>query len=328
MKKKTKYWLMGSGAVVAGAAALKTYTHAASRYMVRLAMDRKGPRAVERQRLAVSGRQALPAMFQHLEKARRQLEEAGCRQVELESHDGLRLVGHWYPAAQTKRILIAMHGWRSQWSRDFGVIAPFWHQQGCSVLFAEQRGQGRSDGQYMGFGMLERFDCQRWANWAAQQIPQAPIYLVGISMGAATVLMSADLALPRQVQGIMADCGFTSAQAIWKHVAERNLHLHYGLYASAANGLCRKKIQMGAQAHSTLKSLARSQLPVLLVHGTDDSFVPVEMTYANYKACAGPKHLLIVPGADHGMSYFMDKAGYETAMKAFWARYDEKPCIQ
>lgn len=51
-------------------------------------------------------------------------------------------------------------------------------------------------------------------------------------------------------------------------------------------------------------------------------FVPVEMTYENYTACTAPKDLLIVPGADHGMSYFMEPEKYENAVKAFWAKYD------
>ena len=64
------------------------------------------------------------------------------------------------------------------------------------------------------------------------------------------------------------------------------------------------------------------KLPVLFVHGTEDSFVPVEMTYENYKACNAPKRLLIVPGADHGMSYCKEKEKYETATKEFWADFD------
>ena len=60
----------------------------------------------------------------------------------------------------------------------------------------------------------------------------------------------------------------------------------------------------------------------MLIHGTDDHFVPLEMTYENYNACASPKKLLIVPGADHGMSYYMDKEGYETMVKDFWRQFD------
>ena len=46
------------------------------------------------------------------------------------------------------------------------------------------------------------------------------------------------------------------------------------------------------------------------------------MTYRNYLACASPKRLLIVPGADHGMSCVIDREGYEAAVKNFWKEFD------
>ena len=216
-----------------------------------------------------------------------------------------------------------MHGWRSCWSTDFGTIAPFWHENGCNVLYAEQRGQGSSGGAYIGFGMMERYDCIQWIQWVNSHWGQElPIYLAGVSMGATTVLMTADLELPPNVRGIMADCGFTSAHDIWKHVAENNLHLSYHIHGSVADQLCREKIQMGTRDCSTVDSLKKSRVPILLVHGTNDHFVPVDMTYANYQACTAPKTLVIVPGADHGMSYFMEKDRYEQAMLDFWKSWD------
>jgi fermentation-respiration switch protein FrsA (DUF1100 family) len=71
------------------------------------------------------------------------------------------------------------------------------------------------------------------------------------------------------------------------------------------------------------KALARCRLPVLLIHGSDDRFVPVEMTYENYRACSAPKDLVIVPGADHGMSHFTEKDRYEQTVLEFWKKYDQ-----
>ncbi len=108
----------------------------------------------------------------------------------------------------------------------------------------EQRGQNNSAGDYMGFGMLERYDCLEWIKWVNEQnVEGLPIYLAGVSMGAATVLMTTDLGLPENVHGAIADCGFTSPHAIWKHVVENNLHMPYGIHEKAVNALCKKKIQ-------------------------------------------------------------------------------------
>lgn len=219
-----------------------------------------------------------------------------------------------------------MHGWRSSWTRDFGLIADFFHQNKCHVLFAEQRGQNNSGGEYMGFGLTERYDCLEWIKWVNRQdIEELPIYLCGVSMGAATVLMTAGFELPSNVCGIIADCGYTSPHAIWKHVAEKGLNLRYDSMISAiAEDICRSKIQIGPKDYSCIDAMKVCKVPVLFIHGTDDDFVPVEMTYENYKACAAEKRLLIVPGAGHGVSYILDKENYEKAVLEFWRDFDRK----
>ena len=177
----------------------------------------------------------------------------------------------------------------------------------------------------MGFGLIERYDCLDWIKWANEHgYAELPVYLCGISMGASTVLMAASLELPENVHGIIADCGYTSPHDIWKHVAENNLHMSYnGITAAIVNDMCKKKIQVGAKDYSCIDSMRECKVPVLFVHGTDDHFVPIEMTYENYKACTAPKRLLVVPGAEHCMSYWTDKEKYEKELKNFWHDYDE-----
>ena len=96
------------------------------------------------------------------------------------------------------------------------------------------------------------------------------------------------------------------------------LYYAYALHKTGADRMCKKRIQMDADAASTTEALKHCQIPVLFVHGTDDHFVPVEMTYENYKACTSEKRLLIVPGADHCMSYLVGKSTYERIAKEFW----------
>ena len=79
---------------------------------------------------------------------------------------------------------------------------------------------------------------------------------------------------------------------------------------------------MGPGDYSTTFALANTDIPVIFVHGSDDKFVPIEMTYENYKACASPKRLVVIPGAEHGMSYYVDKETYEKEMLLFWQDFD------
>ncbi|MBQ7932220.1 MAG: alpha/beta hydrolase [Clostridia bacterium] len=323
-KAKIKNILIGSTIAAAGIAGAAAVSHAITEYLMRVALDRQAPKSMVKSQEKMMGEKQNRELVARIRNAAASLEERVTETAEITAEDGTRLVGHWWPCEKPKRVVIAMHGWRSTWSQDFGIIADFWHDSGCSILFAEQRGQGNSGGDYMGFGLTERFDCRDWVNWVNEKTDMLlPVYLGGVSMGAATILMASGLDMPDNVAGIVADCGFTSPYAIWKHVVQDNFHLSYdGIRSAAATDLCRRKIQTAANSYSTTEALKNTDIPVLFIHGTDDHFVPVEMTYENYKACASEKHLLIVPGAEHAMSYLADKAAYENAIRNFWKLYD------
>lgn len=326
MKKSTKNLLLGAGVISSAVAAAGVVSYALTKSLVEIALDRKEPdiMAASRQQLTRS-----PEMGDFLKlriKAAAQLGRQPCETYELKAQDGTILVGHWLACESAKRIVIAMHGWRSSWTRDFGLVADFLHENGCHVLFVEQRGQNNSGGDHMGFGLTERYDCRDWIDWVNEQKGGTlPIYLYGISMGASTVLMTAGFPELKNVHGIIADCGYTSPHEIWKHVVNNNLHLNYNDWISKiADDICREKIQFGSRDYSCLVALENNKIPVLFIHGTDDDFVPIEMTYENYKACTAPKRLLVVPGAGHGMSYAIDRLRYEAALTDFWKEFDAK----
>ena len=323
MKRSTRNILLGSGIAVAGVAAVVGIAHHyTTKYLMKLALDREGPKSATKDKDKLMSSSDLSETVAAIMDAAKKLEETEHEQIEITAQDGTTLVGHWFCPENAKRIIIAMHGWRSTWSQDFGAIAPFWFDNDCAVLFAEQRGQGNSGGEYMGFGLLERYDCLDWINWVNERTEQKyPVYLAGVSMGASTVLMTAGLDLPENVKGVIADCGYTSAYDIWKHVVKDNMKLSYGLRGLMIDRICQKKINTNSKGITTLTAMQKTQIPILFIHGTDDKFVPVRMTYENYKACNAPKELLIVPGAIHGQSYDVEQEKYEAATRRFWNMY-------
>lgn len=321
MKKSTRNVLVGS-AFAAGL--LHSAYQCMTRYLVKVALDRKLPIHSPGAREKLSGGGIDPAVEERLQTCAKRLEATPHETVMISAEDGIGLVGHWFAKEGARRVILAMHGWRSGWSHDFGAVADFWFAQGCSVLLPEQRGQGKSGGEYMGFGLLERYDCLSWIRWLNEHgCSQLPIYLCGVSMGASTVLMAAGLTLPANVKGVVADCGYTSAGAVWKHVAGKNLGISFNLCRFGANALCKKRLHMGMDDYSCTQAMSQCKVPVLFIHGDADAFVPVEMTYENYAACASPKELLIVPGAAHGMSYFTDAEAYRRAITALWERQEQ-----
>lgn len=322
--RKRGFIVLGASLAAGGLAVKTAVSFVVTRGLIKIAIYREPPKSMTKAKAKIRRTPSSERFDACLAATAEKLKNNPmCERVEIRGRDGTRLVGHWYPAESPRRVIVAMHGWRSAWYKDFGIITDFWHREGCSILYAEQRGQNDSDGDYMTFGYLERYDCLDWVNFVNRHTDgQYPIYLAGVSMGASTVLMAAGLDLPENVRGAVADCGFTSAYDIWHHVVKENLRLSYGIRGHMIDGICKKKLNANAKSITTITAMQRTGLPILFVHGSDDSFVPIRMTYENYKACASPKELLVVPGAGHGESYFTEREKYEATVRAFLAKYD------
>ena len=176
--------MIGTGIVAATTAALGVAYHYTTKYLMKLALDREGPKSAAKDKEKIMSSGDLSETVAAIMDAANVLETTEHEQVEIIAQDGTKLVGHWFCPDNAKRVIIAMHGWRSIWSQDFGAIAPFWFDNDCAVLFVEQRGQGNSGGDYMGFGLLERYDCFEWIEWVDERTEgNLPIYLGGVSMG-------------------------------------------------------------------------------------------------------------------------------------------------
>ncbi len=323
MNITAKNIVISSSVTAAGLVAVGAFCHVSASCLTRIALDRVPPEKMILGRRRLSGSKKISKLHKSCEEASKKLLTAEHDKVVIKSFDGIKLTGHWFACENPKRVIIAMHGWRSSWSRDFGAISPFWHQHDCAVLYAEQRGQGESEGDYMSFGLLERLDCLEWIKWAIQKTEgKLPIYLGGISMGASTVLMTGGLTLPQNVRGIIADCGFTSPHDIWRHVVKNNLKIPYDIYSPLIDVIIQKKLSVNARQYSCTEAMKTCKTPVLFIHGSDDKFVPIWMTYENFKACRSPKRLFIVPGATHGLCYLVNQKGYERSCINFWRDYD------
>ena len=287
--------------------------------IMRVGMDREEPKLLRGLESRISGSRGGPDYAAALQAAMAEQDRRVTEEVSITARDGTRLVGHWVPAAHPRRVILAVHGWRGGWTQAFGMMADWLGEAGCSVLYVDQRGTNGSEGEYIGFGLLERLDCADWLEYLGARFPRMPLYLFGVSMGAASALMAAGEKLPSGLRGIIADSAFTSPKAILDHVAKNNLHLPG---ARGAEAIFRRKLGLAPDSWSTTEALKACRVPVLLIHGLRDRFVPPDMAYENYRACAGPRHLFTVPQADHVGCWFTDPTGYKDALRAFWEKYD------
>lgn len=304
--------------------AFKALSNTVTGLLVSNALDREEPAIMKKMKGVIRGNTKKDDTGDRIRMQSERLEAMELERVRITAEDGTELIGKYWGCADPKRLVVAMHGWRSSWTRDFGAVADFLHENGCAVLYAIQRGQGESGGDNMGFGTVEGSDCIRWLEWLNQRVGRSlPAYLFGVSMGATTVMMCAGMDLPENVHGIIADCGFISAKEIWKHVVEKNLHLSYKIREKRANTLCRQRLGCDADTHCTTDALSVGHVPVLFIHGAADTFVPIRMTYQNYMACRAPKQLVVIPGAGHARSSWVDPETYRASLIRFWGDFDD-----
>ena len=254
------------------------------------------------------------------------LKNAPTELVELRSRDNYVLRAHWYPAEGAKRTVILVHGWHSRWCVDFSASSPFLHENACNLLLIDQRCHGESGGDLISYGIHERYDVLTWLDWLDANHGGLPVYLCGISMGAATVLMAAGLPIAGRVCGIIADCGYSTPNEIIKLTLEKNIGKMAGPTLAAVNLNCKLRENFTFKDYTPLEAMVQNkEIPCLFVHGDADDFVPWRMSLENYYACQAPKDLLVVNGAGHGLSFLVNPEAYKKKILEFFAAYDPVP---
>lgn len=240
----------------------------------------------------------------------------------LESHDGLRLHALYLPREGSHKYAVICHGYGSI-PQYGGRFAARFYEMGYSVLAPAARAHEESGGRYVGMGWPERRDIVAWVDDLAAQDPQAEIVLFGVSMGGATVMMTAGEAdLSPHVKCVIEDCGYSS---VWDEFAVQ-LRDMFGLptfpVLDAASLVSRMRAGYGFREASAVEQLKKTALPILFIHGEDDDFVPYSMLDVVYGACASPeKERLSIPGAGHGEASWKDPELYWSTVEAFLDRH-------
>ena len=241
------------------------------------------------------------------------------------SFDGLKLYAHFLRCGESKCTVILCHGYRGSGLGDFGGIVRYLYEElGLNILLITERSHGKSEGSHMTYGIKERYDICGWARLIASEYPDHSIFLYGISMGAASVLMTPTTELPENVKGLIGDCGYTSPDDIFRVVARSWFHLPAFPFVNIAEVYARIFGHFNFAECSAKEALSQTKLPVLLFHGTADDFVPAYMSDENYAACSGEKKLVKIKGAYHATSYYIDFEKYTEALSGFIEKHREK----
>ena len=242
-------------------------------------------------------------------------------EVTISSHDGLKLVGRYYHYADGAPLEIQCHGYKGNPIRDF---CGNWHvakEDGRNVLLIHQRCHGKSEGHTITFGILERQDVLGWIRWANERFGEVPILLSGVSMGAATVLMVSGMDLPDNVKGIIADCPYDAPSSIIKKVLGTDMGLPVKVVYPLIRlgGILYGKFNLNTD--SPLEAVKKATIPILLIHGDDDRFVPYDMSRNIHAAAPDKITFHTVPGAGHALNYVTDPESYGNVFRAFIQKY-------
>ena len=234
------------------------------------------------------------------------------------SFDGLKLYAKFYEYAPGAPIELMFHGYRGSAERDLNGGVQRCRKLGRSTFLVDQRCSGKSDGSTITFGIHEHRDCLAWVDFMVKHFgPDVKIILTGISMGASTVLLAAGEPLPKNVIGVLADCGFSEAKSIICAVIKQ-----MGLPVKLSYPF----VKLGAKLFghfdleetSALEAMSKCTVPVIFFHGENDDYVPCYMSKQMFDVCQSKKRLVTVPGAGHGLSYPVAPGDYLDALRSFF----------
>ncbi len=236
--------------------------------------------------------------------------------VEITSVDGYRLFGRYYETRKGADLQIECHGYHGSPIRDFCGGNRIARESGYNTLVIEERGMLRSEGRAITFGVMERWDVKSWCEYAAARFGRdMRIVLSGISMGASAVLMASALELPENVVAVIADCPYTRPMDIIEKVG-RDMHLPSAILSPFVKLAARLFGGFRIDGASCVDAVENTRLPILLIHGMDDLFVPYRMSVEI--ADANPRiRFSSFPGAGHGLSYMVDTPRYEKVVGQF-----------
>ena len=230
----------------------------------------------------------------------------------------LRLHGKLFKNDSSNYALVC-HGYTSKAKHMAGFVNKF-YSLGYNVLAVDARAHGDSEGTKIGMGWPERMDVIEWIKLILSWDSDAKIILHGVSMGAATVLMTSGEALPENVKVVIADCGYTSEWDEFRREADV-LHIPWFPVLNVASKLSKLYDGYNFKQASAIEQVKKSRIPTLFIHGSEDELVPYDMLGKLYSAASCEKECLTVDGAGHALSSSVEPKLYWNTVESFIEKY-------
>lgn len=244
---------------------------------------------------------------------------ADTARCEIYSSDGIKLVGNMY-CNDSDYYVLMVHCYMGC-REDMKKSASIFHEWGFNVLTPDNRAHWESEGDFIGMGWLDAQDMLGWINLTIEQNQNVRIVLYGISMGVATVMNLSGMDLPNNVIAIIEDCGYSSVWQIFSDELKAIFNLLSFPMLNIADLIGQIQAGYSFSDASSVSMIAKSTLPMMFIHGKDDSFVGYYMLNEIIGAkTVGEMHVLRVVGAGHAESNLVNPVLYYTSIKDFLSR--------
>ncbi len=238
------------------------------------------------------------------------------KEISLISDDNLSLQATEFINNNSHKFAILVHGY-TQDKKDVFDLASHYYENGYTVITPDLRAHGQSDGKYIGMGWLDKNDILKWISFVIKDDSEAQIVLHGVSMGAATVMMTSGENLPQNVCAIIEDCGYTDVSAVFSSELYKRFKLPSFPIINCASLVSKIRAGYDFSEASCINQVKKSTTPILFIHGTDDNFIPVDMCHQVYDAATCKKEKLIITGAGHTQCRFVEPDTYYSTVFNF-----------
>lgn len=253
------------------------------------------------------------------------LKAAGSMHDTVAEINGSRLNAMYiYSPVRSNRVAVLIHGYKDCNAMMLQVGYIYWHL-GYNLLLPDLYAHGKSEGDHIRMGWLDRLDVMKWMEIANEKFradsASTQMVVHGISMGAATAMCISGEKLPPYVKCFVEDCGYTSVHDEFAHELKDMFGLPSFPLLNIASTLCRWKYGWDFEEASPLEQVKKCRLPMLVIHGTDDDFVPTSMARPIYDAKPQPKQLYMAQGSAHARSLADHREEYTRRVRQFTQRY-------
>ena len=181
---------------------------------------------------------------------------------------------------------------------------------GYNILTIDSRGFGKSEGKYTTLGCSEHYDVISWINFIINADPDASISLFGTGIGANAVMNAAGDYLPSQVKCAVEEGGFTEIKDLLRLALTDALKIDGNVILPALNLMVKQFLHFSIYDVSTHRQLQQAQIPMLFIHGSEDSFLPESMLFDNFYAYGAERTLMTLQEAEKdyfgGVFQFLD----------------------